>query len=518
MELEKGYEAAWFDHGICLLHVSLNDHGFHDRRVLETCGIDFKPTIMEFVGNSLNWFVKVEEFDELGSRCLAKMRNDKSFLPWIEENTLSVGRELQETAGQVRKEHLPNLANEQLAAYYKKLFRHYLEICHYGIYVVSAEVHNLFLTNALKELIDGKSKEGGFPELASDYFNVLTFPNAELEAARMKQNALGIALLASDNGPVFDALNSGDLDAVEKAVAGSKLSELVDDHVERFCWVNYGYTGPALSRAGFIAELTSIVEGGNVEAELLSARGKQNEIEAKRTEFLGKLGLNFEEEHLIKVGNHASFLKAYRKELMSLASFTLDLLSTETAKRFGLGLDDVRACTKDEILRMLEEKTVPDLKVLKERQDYCGYITITENDYALKYGHDLKSLLANVSVKKKTEDYSAKEIKGHPASKGFARGVVKIVNSIEDMQKLVKGDILVSVQTNPELVPAMKKAGAIVTDMGGITSHAAIVSRELGVPCVIGTKIATKWLKDGDEVEVDANTGMIRKLEGGSIG
>ena len=67
--------------------------------------------------------------------------------------------------------------------------------------------------------------------------------------------------------------------------------------------------------------------------------------------------------------------------------------------------------------------------------------------------------------------------------------------------------------TRPELMPAVKKAKAIVTDEGGITCHAAIISRELKIPCIIGTKIATKILKDGDFVEVDANNGVIRVLE-----
>ena len=75
------------------------------------------------------------------------------------------------------------------------------------------------------------------------------------------------------------------------------------------------------------------------------------------------------------------------------------------------------------------------------------------------------------------------------------------------------GDVLVSVATTPSIVTAMKKAAAIVTDQGGLTCHAAIVSRELGVPCVVGTKIATASLKDGDLVEVDAMKGIVRKLE-----
>ncbi|MEW6408479.1 MAG: PEP-utilizing enzyme [Patescibacteria group bacterium] len=80
------------------------------------------------------------------------------------------------------------------------------------------------------------------------------------------------------------------------------------------------------------------------------------------------------------------------------------------------------------------------------------------------------------------------------------------------MAKMRKGDILVSIATDPDIVPAMKKASAIVTEQGGVTSHAAIVSREMRIPCVIGTKIATKVLRDGDLVEVDATKGLVRKL------
>src|SRR6185369_9008788 len=109
-------------------------------------------------------------------------------------------------------------------------------------------------------------------------------------------------------------------------------------------------------------------------------------------------------------------------------------------------------------------------------------------------------------------DKNINEFSGQTAQPGFARGMVKIIFRAKDIPKMNKGDILVSIATDPDVVPAMKKAGAIVTEQGGITSHAAIVSRELGIPCVIGTKIATKIFKDGDMVEVDANKGIIKKL------
>ena len=75
-----------------------------------------------------------------------------------------------------------------------------------------------------------------------------------------------------------------------------------------------------------------------------------------------------------------------------------------------------------------------------------------------------------------------------------------------------KGEILVAIMTTPDFTPALKKAAAIVTDEGGVTCHAAIISRELGIPCVVGTRIATRTFKNGDILEVDANHGIVRKI------
>jgi pyruvate, water dikinase len=105
------------------------------------------------------------------------------------------------------------------------------------------------------------------------------------------------------------------------------------------------------------------------------------------------------------------------------------------------------------------------------------------------------------------------EVKGQVSFKGHIKGKVKIVKSVEDIKKVEKGDILVSPMTVPSFIPAMETAAAFVTDEGGILCHAAIVSREMHKPCVIGTKIATKIFKDGDLVEVDAEKGIVKKLK-----
>jgi pyruvate,water dikinase len=100
-------------------------------------------------------------------------------------------------------------------------------------------------------------------------------------------------------------------------------------------------------------------------------------------------------------------------------------------------------------------------------------------------------------------------LSGAPASPGVASGPVKIVPDPSQIDKVLEGDILVAEMTTPDFVPAMKRAVAIVTDRGGRTAHAAIVSRELGIPCVVGSEKATTTLKDGQEITVDGSNGKV---------
>jgi len=110
------------------------------------------------------------------------------------------------------------------------------------------------------------------------------------------------------------------------------------------------------------------------------------------------------------------------------------------------------------------------------------------------------------------ESESPRRFEGRTAMGGKFIGRVKIVLREEDVEKVKKGDVLVAHMTTPDHVVAMERAGAFVTDEGGITCHAAIVAREFGKPCIVGTEIATKVLKDNDLVFVDADAGFVEKI------
>jgi len=134
------------------------------------------------------------------------------------------------------------------------------------------------------------------------------------------------------------------------------------------------------------------------------------------------------------------------------------------------------------------------------------------NLYEIYSGPEAEKAIKRIFAKGKRQG-EINDFRGLSAASGKARGRVKIVKSVKEVGKVEKGDILVAVMTRPDYIVGIKNASALVTDEGGITCHAAIVARELGIPCIIGTKIATQVLKDGDLVEVNANHGWVRKIK-----
>ena len=168
--------------------------------------------------------------------------------------------------------------------------------------------------------------------------------------------------------------------------------------------------------------------------------------------------------------------------------------------------------TKDELvnlngLEVVDDK-LPNLDELRKRKN--GYVMLIHPDFTFELSYDqleeTKRKINHVS------DFDG-EIKGTIARKGKIEGVVKVILDPENNKNFQEGEILVTSMTRPDFVLIMKKAGAIVTNEGGVTCHAAIISREIGIPCIIGTKIATKVLNDGDVVEVDADNGIIRIIK-----
>ncbi len=162
--------------------------------------------------------------------------------------------------------------------------------------------------------------------------------------------------------------------------------------------------------------------------------------------------------------------------------------------------------SKEQVLTDTEIKNIADYGLQIEKH----YKKPQDIEFAIDDGIYIVQSRPITTTAKETRKVEGKVLlQGIAASPGIASGKVKIVKKMSDLDKIQKGDILVTEMTNPDMVVTMQKSDAIITDEGGSTSHAAIVSREMGIPCVVGTKQATSLLKDGQIVTVDGGSGKV---------
>jgi len=319
--------------------------------------------------------------------------------------------------------------------------------------------------------------------------------------------------LVSKDDAGFDGFLRFTTKVCEESFAARYERVMIDfglrDYDRQWIFANY-YEAPELAMIREITEKSIRSMGGRLKIKTELSNAKQ-ELRRNRSEL-------------------SSYTKKLDKELRILAEFI----------QLCIGLRDLRkeaiqkhitllSNTAREILKRkgISHEKVPfvfesDFRTGRHNEkDYADELERRYNGCALYFNR--KSLVIQYigfdEAKKKLfslvdkDAISSQELHGTSACKGKVKSKVSIVLGEKDFSKFKQGEILVTSMTRPEYLPLMKKAAGVITDEGGVTCHAAIVSRELGIPCVIGTNNATRVLKDGDLVEVDANNGVVRIME-----
>jgi phosphoenolpyruvate synthase/pyruvate phosphate dikinase len=186
--------------------------------------------------------------------------------------------------------------------------------------------------------------------------------------------------------------------------------------------------------------------------------------------------------------------------------FTNNPFVKYVSKKNNIPINLVNAMRKKELESAMIGKIIVTEEELNKRLKGCVYVK-EDGVWNLYTGKKF------IHWRNKMRGINNEKLVGDVAFPGVARGRVVIHQSWTDVIEVQEGDVLVTGMTNPRLIPLLKNVAAIVTDEGGITCHAAIISRELKKPCIVGTKNATTVLTDGDLVEVDAYKGVVHIIE-----
>lgn len=183
-------------------------------------------------------------------------------------------------------------------------------------------------------------------------------------------------------------------------------------------------------------------------------------------------------------------------------------IAQKISEKTGYAPELILATTLEELKEYFKSSTLPIIQELEARHKR-SVILFEKGTYVLLTEDDAEAFEKTIIEKQA----SATSIKGTKAYPGKITGKVQIILDAKEDVDFKEGTILVTGMTRPEYLSIIKKASAFITDAGGMLSHAAITARELKKPCIVGTEIATKVLKDGDLIEVDADNGVITILD-----
>ena len=476
-------------------------------RIGEILGVPMKGYASHYQESGIEFLIPEQGRYALGRRIMERI-SDKAFTDHIVHEGLAACNQLLKVAEPFLESK--QFTNEELADRYEKYCRVLGESMAFGYLAnlldyASEELDNVLLAELERRVFSKVSDK----RLAVETLVALTSPEQPTLPFREHVEFLCLAEEFFKIPEAKKILTTTSLNALPSKVGErfSLLAKRVEAHRKKWEWLSFLYVGPVKwDRAYFYKLLLAMAREGQdpaLERERLEEQPKRMLAARKKVAKLCADDAHF------YAARQLSHLKAVRKDTQVHSYYYLDGFFRHLARQFDLSPTQARFHTSEEIVRLLRGTIPPKPAEANERFKesfwYCW-----EGKSEILTGRKAKEASEKV---RRPEVKSSEEVKGSCACPGHAQGQVKIVNSAAEAEKVLPGDVLVSVATNPELISAMRIASAIVTDMGGLTCHAAIVARELNIPCVIGTKNATRSFKDGDHIDVNATQGWARKTK-----
>lgn len=439
------------------------------RKIFEQLGKDFTFYYKtEYANFQSDIFLAEEVMKDINEIIVSNLRENKKFLKDILESGLKNCEQLISIAKEMSVD-VEKLDDSQLNDALKKYVNAFFDFAPTTIVPFPVEILlTQLIKNRIKELNQGFTKEE-----VDECFRKITVVQRDSDAFQEQKDLLEIAILKE---------------------SGIDIKGRLVEHADKFGYL--GLTNSILSEPRNIEYFESMINQSNNPSEMLKKLLEDRSKELKEYKEYSK-GMDKDLVKQAELLQNYMFFRAYRIDAMKRAQWNIRPLLNEICKHCDVKLEDLAFFIWPEIVKLLETGEVPDFEPRKK----C-----------------FNMIVVNKKISWNTEPIQTDKlgyvgpIKGTVAQRGNVKGIVRLVLNENDMKRFKEGEILVTAMTTPDYVMIMNKALAIITDEGGILCHAAIVSREFNKPCIVGTGIATKVLKDGDIVRVDAINGIIEKV------
>ncbi len=455
-------------------------------------GTHFPFWVVSVKDDYLTGYMTLEGMRELAVFFLDKQKKDVPFIEFIEKPWNQSYEPMQKTVSLLQALDFSKLSEQELLSHLQTLAHEGAEQWGPLIFIDAFDAEgNQFLE---------KEIEKHAPSLLSE-MGILTTPSEMSYSQREKLAFLKLALSALKEKSLV-------LKAKEISELSPFLQKMLLEHEQQFYWSKNNYAHiHYLDARFFLMELQKLLSLSSERkiSEQIQHIDASFSAQVKKRDSLLK-NAPHEVQNICHFFQKLTVLRDVRKEKQCILVLWVKRLSQALAQKMQCDPAILERMAYWEIPHLSSDRK-QFLKELEQRTAVL-YVMSDIHDTVL-FTNEQAAQLRALLEKKLT---STSELKGMVASQGKATGIVRVINKVSEFGSFQKGDILVSAMTRPEFLPIMEKAAAIVTDEGGITSHAAIVSRELGIPCIIGTQTATRILKSGQKVEVDAIKGIVTVL------
>jgi phosphohistidine swiveling domain-containing protein len=487
--------------------------------IKKIAGQSIRQSIIIIKNSCIELYYESKSLKNISKYFLDKLINDKRFLNKIETNIFHRGILLENFCKIISNEKIKNKSDKELLSIYAKYIQLLKGLRTWGWIPVFLDgldksLFSDYLWSKLVETLKNTEKKE-----ISEYYSLLS--SSEKMSLIRKEEIDRSDITA-------EIIKHAENKLITKYLKQNKHKDLrmkfpslflkILKHQKKYAWLTYGYSGPPMSLKYLFSLILESFNNRNDFNGSKEIKDKYLRLQKNKEKLLKKLKLPPNIVYLFRISSELMYLKDFRKGIYQKSYLLMDSLINEIARRKKLKPRQIKYLLFDEVCELLGKNKPAFFNELANSRIEAGCCLMTANGQIKVFpGEQVdwikrKFMLTDRKIENKLLKHSD-ILSGMIAFKGIVRGKVRIVNRECDVKFFKKGEILVSRSTNPDLIIAMKNSAAIITDTGGITSHAAIISRELEIPCVVGTKNATSHLKNGYLVEVDANNGLIKLLK-----
>lgn len=323
------------------------------------------------------------------------------------------------------------------------------------------------------------------------------------------QTLLAVVALPKKTAPMI--LEKIDLLEIAALIKNEKnVTAHIKKHAARFGWMNSICWWDEPFPPSYYRQAAAAAARGNPAAELRTIWSNREQQKRSAAAILRELKTKYPQAYFyIDMIREMADMREASWDAASRVGARVRPLFKKLAKKIALTYNQLMMCGTQEMLDLIAGNRNGDKKMLASRLRAFAVFRTTRHKHTLIFsGKTVQQFLRTIEGKALKTDV----LKGLTIWPGIVRGRARVMRSKDEVATMHEGEILVCPMTDPDYMPAIYQAAALVTDQGGVLCHAAIIARELQKPCIVGTQTATRAIKSGDIVEVNATAGLVRKI------